>query len=466
MPFFDPDDVVRWTGGRWTAPARPARRVVHDSKAVTAGDLFVAIRGARFDGHAFAAEALARGAAGAVVEADRANAGAAGPLLVVRDTRRALLDLARGHRARIRGEIIAVTGSVGKSTVKEMIASILAQAGAVARNPGNWNNDLGVPLSLLAMEPDTPLGIFEIGMNHPGEIAPLCDLLRPRWGVMTRIGPVHLEFFADEAAIANEKALLFRALPPDGTAVAAADEPWWASMQGAAPCRVVSVALDGPADFRGRLREGSSATLEVTEPDGACHAYPLALAAGHLARNALRAVAVGRLRGLAAEAVAAGLSAFRPPPMRWEELEYGGLRWINDAYNSSPLSMQAALDTFARMAVEGGRWLVLGGMREMGASSREAHRALGREIAGGPWTGLIAKGELAADIAEGAREAGWNAGRAVRCADAVSAAAAVDERVREGDAVLLKGSRGEQMEEVLTEWGRRHDLPPPAGAHG
>ena len=237
--MFEADQLAAWTGGRWTrTPAAAVRSVRHDSSEAGPGVLFLALRGANTDGHRYVDHAFARGAAGAVVEeAFAAGRPDAGPLLVVGDTRRALGDLARGHRARMTGRVVGVTGSVGKTTVKDMAAAVLAAAGPVARTRGNFNNDIGLPLSLLDADPAAAHGVFEIGMNHPGELAALCALLRPAWGLMARVGPVHLEFFADEAAIAGEKATLLRALPADGLAVLAADEPWLGLFRAAAPCR-------------------------------------------------------------------------------------------------------------------------------------------------------------------------------------------------------------------------------------
>jgi UDP-N-acetylmuramoyl-tripeptide--D-alanyl-D-alanine ligase len=433
-----------------------ARRVVHDSRAVRPGDLYVALRGERWDGHAFVDDAFARGAVGAVVA--RGAPGGGGARLVVDDPRRALSRLAHAHRARLRGRVVVVTGSVGKSSVKEMIASVLERAGRVCRNPGNWNNDLGVPLSLLAMEPDDDWGVFEIGMNHPGELAPLCRLLQPAWGVMTRIGPVHLEFFEDEAAIADEKATLFRFLPEDGLAVAAADEPWFERVAMQSPAPVRSLAIAAGADYEGWYDAGAR-TLTVQESDGARARYRLPLPGEHVARNALRAVAVGREAGVPPEEIAEGLIRFRPPPMRWCEQEADGVRWINDAYNASPLSMAAALRTFAELEIPGGKWVVLGGMRELGARSPDLHRDVGRQAAAQDWAGLFCVGPLGAAIAEGAVQAGFDPRRLFPCRDAADAAGILADRARPGDAVLLKGSRGECMEEVLNQWMARRSAP-------
>lgn len=454
MPVFPPDVLAAWTGGRWTRPPdRPIVGVRHETPAVVAGDLFVALRGERRDGHEFVGQAFALGAAAALVSEDfAAREGAAHPLLAVRDPRVALTAMARGHRHGCRAHVIGVTGSVGKTTVKEMVAAVLAEEGPVTCTKGNWNNDLGLPLSLLAMEPDDLHGVFEIGMNHPGELAPLCDLMRPDWGVMSRVGPAHIEFFENEEAIADEKATLLRALPEAGVALLAADEPWFERMRPSARCRVVTVALDTDADYRAR-RDVAARRFVVRERSGAEYGYPARMPGEAGVRNALRAVAVGRERGLSPGAIASALDRFRAPPMRGGVEEVGGLRWVNDAYNANSISMDASIDAFAESFCPGRKWLVLGGMRELGVSGEALHRIIGRRLAGAPWAGLIVKGALAEGIAAGALEAGFPADRIRRAGDAREAAAAlVDAGAGEGDTVLVKGSRGERMEDVIREW--------------
>ncbi len=463
MPEFSQEQLVAWTGGRWVGPPVAVRGIGHDTRALEPGAAYLALRGERHDGHAFVDEAFARGARLAVVDGRGAPRRPRGPLLVVGDTLRALDGLARGHRAQCRGLVIAVTGSVGKTTVKDMIAQVLSAAGPVGASRGNWNNRIGVPLSLLRLEPEDRFGVFEAGMNHPGELAPLVDLLRPDWGVLTRVAPVHMEFFDSEEAVAREKAALLRGLDRAGTAVLGADEPWYDLLRGEAGCRVVTVAMSGEASYLGEHPAGTR-VLRVRGPAGDVFDYAVPLPGDPARRNALRAVAVGREAGLAPEAIAEALARFRPPPMRWEETRAGGLLWVNDAYNASPVSMRAALDTFAETEVSGRRWIVLGGMHELGARADEEHRLLGRFAAAGPWAGLLAVGPLGERIAEGAAGAGWGADRCERCATPAEAAAALARRARPGDAVLLKGSRLERIETVLTEWkGLRDAGRGPAG---
>ncbi len=457
MQGFDPERLAEWTRGTWRgAPASPPVRVLQDTRTLRAGDLYVAIRGERMDGHDFVPDAFARGAVAAMVtEAYAAAHPGVRPVLVVADTRRALTDLARGHRAGFQGRIIGVTGSVGKSTTKDMLLAVLGARGRAAANPGNWNNELGLPLSLLAADPQVQFGIFEVGMNHPGELAPLCELLRPHWGVMVRVGPAHLEHFADERAIAEEKATLLRGLPAGGLAFLGRDEPWFDVFQGACACRVVTVSMSGAADYEGRAHAGDQRAMQVFErATGRTYELRLPQPGRPAQCNALRAVAVGREAGLEPSVLADALAGFRASPMRWAEQVVDGVRWINDAYNANPVSLKAALETFAGLEGAGGKWIVLGGMHELGPGERAAHEALGAFAARGPWTGMICVGTRAAWMAGAAAAAGLPPDRLFGCPDPAAAAALLRDRLGAGDAVLLKGSRAERVEEVLELWRR------------
>jgi UDP-N-acetylmuramoyl-tripeptide--D-alanyl-D-alanine ligase len=446
---FHANEVAAWTGGRWRGrPPAVITGFAIDSREIRPGECFIALIGARADGHDFIDAARANGAACALVRDDRTPATDSTdfPMLAVPDPRRALADIARGHRSRLRGRIVAVTGSSGKTSVKEMIADLLALKGATARTIGNWNNDLGLPLSLLKMRPDDAFGVFEVGMNHPGELDPLCAILRPHISVVTCVGPVHIEFFESEEGIAREKAAVLRALDHEGIAVLPADDKWFGVLKSYVNARLVTVSLKASADYR--IEIGAPPRFAVSEwQTGESAVFDAPLPGRHVIANAGLAIAVARQFGIAWGPMAERLRAFRPPHMRWEEIERAGVRFINDAYNANPLSMRAALDAFASISVAGRRWLVLGAMRELGANAREYHRELGRALASGPWAGAILIGEEGAWIREGAKEAGFDS---VHMADDATAAARVlNDLIRPGDAVLLKASRGVGLERVL-----------------
>ncbi|MBP7830496.1 MAG: UDP-N-acetylmuramoyl-tripeptide--D-alanyl-D-alanine ligase [Kiritimatiellae bacterium] len=449
MPLLSAKDLATWSGGAWEGAAPPsARGVCADTRRLREGDLYVALAGPRFDGHDFIGAAFAAGAS--AVMAERAPVPAPGPVLRVGDTRKALGELAAGYRRTLDARLIGVTGSVGKTTVKEMTADMLAQAAPTARTLGNWNNDIGLPLSVLAIEPVHRYGVMEVGTSHPGEIAALCACLRPDWGLVTAVGPGHLEYFDSVQAIAREKAELLRSLPPGGLAFLSRDDAWYELLYAATPCPVVTVSLEAGADYRGRPDPAGGLRFTVEEREsGQAAELEVPLPGRHLVADALLAVAVGRRCGLSWEAIGAALARFRPQPLRWARSVARGVAFVNDAYNANPMSMKAALETFAKSPVEGRRWLVLGGMLELGAAECDLHRQLGRIVAAGPWAGLLAVGPLGAWIAEGAREAGLSDGRAFLCPDAETAARRLLQWTRPGDAVLLKASRAEQLEKVL-----------------
>lgn len=455
MPLFDAREVAVWSGGRWNAsPPDSFRGVCTDTRSLSGGELYLAIKGQNHDGHDFVAQAFSKGAAAAVVSSSfDASSVACGPLLVVDDTLAALRAIAAGYRATLRAEMIAVTGSSGKTTVKEMIAAVLAPAGAVARTQGNWNNDIGLPLSLLRAERESRYGVFEVGMNHAGELAPLCALLQPSWGVITNVGPVHMEFLGSVEAIAREKAVVAECLPANGTLVLDRDCEWFDFLARRPRCRVITVSLRGEGDFNGAVRDAGAGRFVATGKGSEERVpFELPVPGEHMVRDALFAIAVAREHGVEWPAIQSALRNYRPLPMRWARTQINGVDVINDAYNANPMSMASSLDAFARMPCAGRKWLVLGGMLELGAAERAEHENLGRLAASGPFNGLIAVGALGGLIAEAARDSGGKKMHVAAASDAGAAAELLKKLVAPGDAVLLKASRGQKLEEVLRIW--------------
>jgi len=458
MSGYDAAWLATVTGGRWMSlPERPVSAVVNDSRRRVQDALYVALRGERFDGHAFVANAFEAGAAAAMIEESAGSpAGSDGlPLLVVENTQAALSALGAAYRRQVAPLVVGVTGSVGKSTVKEMTASVLSSAGETARTCGNWNNEIGLPLSLLAMAPLARYGVFEVGMNHPGEIRRLCEVLQPDWGVVTMIGPVHLENFESEEGIAREKGELLRSLPPDGRAFLCRDDRWFPLLRAMVPCPVRTVSLEGDADLVMQHDEPGRRLLATERAGGGSqHEFAWPWAGQHNALNAGFAILVGREAGMSWERIAQGLALYRPLPMRWQEVHAGGCLLINDAYNANPASMRAALKTFAGAGCSGRRWLVLGDMLEIGETEQAAHETLGSEAAAaGDWAGLLTVGPRAVGIAEGARRQGMDPQHIWRCADNHTAAMVLREQLQPGDAVLFKASRGVALEKVIDELG-------------
>jgi UDP-N-acetylmuramoyl-tripeptide--D-alanyl-D-alanine ligase len=451
MPVFDAERFAAWSGGRWD-PCAPASilGVSNNTRDLAPGALYVAIAGERFDGHTFVADAFEKGAAGAMIaDASELRGTDAQPLLRVEDTVSALGLIARAYRRQVGAVAIGVTGSVGKTTVKEMTATILAQAMPTARTRGNWNNEIGLPLSVLAMEDDSRVGVFELGMNHPGEIGSLCDVLEPQWGVITTIGPVHIEFFDSVEAIACEKAALLDALPADGHVVLCKDDPYFDLLRGHVGCQLHTVSLSEAADYTVNFTP-TSARLDIAETEngkGLSISWPWP--GTHNAVNAGLAVAVAREMGLAWDVIERGLNAYLPLPMRWEVVDANDLKIVNDAYNANPLSMRAAIGAFEEMPVAGSKWLVLGDMQELGKHAEHEHFSLGAFVASGPWQGLVAVGALGEVIAAGACRCGFAESQIWTCETNAGAVSVLKREMRSGDAVLLKASRGVALEEVV-----------------
>ena len=437
MADFAPKELARWVDREWFngVPGGRIGRVCHDTRSIGEGDLYVAIRGERFDGHAFVWDAFAKGAAAALVQDDFVGEG--GSLLRVPDTLRGLQDLARGYRFEWSARVIGITGSVGKTTVKEMCAAVLSVKGETHRTQGNYNNHIGLPLTMLALPRSAEFGVFELGMSHPEEIDELAELLRPEVAIITEICNAHRESFGSLDAIAQEKAALVARVPESGFVILDADSEWFPLMRERAVARRVTISFaDVRSDYVGRAV--SEGVLAVNGAE-----YVLPVPGEHMMRNALRAIALGLELGLSPEEVARGLSRFSNAPMRWQEAVVKGVAFVNDAYNANPLSMKAALNTFSALKGAGKKWAVLGGMRELGAASETEHAALGRQLDGLALDGIIAVGALASGI----RCA--QADRIIYCENAAEAASILKENLMAGDRVLLKASRGERLEQVL-----------------
>lgn len=463
MKPITPEQVAAWCRGRWhpRLPAEPLRALCVDSRQAGAGSLFFALKGEKADGHDFLAGVVAAGAC-AVVRADfpaeRLPAG--GGCLRVDDVRAALGRFGGEYRAAMPARIVGVTGSVGKTSTKELVADALAGLGKTARTAGNFNNEIGVPLSLAGLDRECAFGVFEAGISHPGEMAPLREILRPDLAVVTPIGPAHIEFFGSVRAIAEEKAALLEKLPADGFAVLDRDDEFFEVLRAHCSAPVVDCSLkrrdveyagDPQADGRMWVCEratGESAVLPVPPP------------IDFMAGNALKAVAVARRCGATWEMLAAALGRTRPVGMRWAVEELRGATAINDGYNANPMSMRAALAAFANRPAAGRRFLALGPMLELGRSEQAEHEALGREVAAGGWAGVAVvpwkRGAGAEDagaqaLLAGLRAGGWSAENLCAAGGPAEAAAWLRARLRPGDALLLKASRGVAIEKVLEE---------------
>ena len=472
--------VAACTGGTILVEPLDARSlmtgVTWDSREVQDGWLYVALPGERVDGHDFVAAALRAGAAGALVmQAPDAptqllarEMGAA--VIEVAATAAAITDLAREWRSHLHGRVIGVTGSTGKTTTKNLVRDVAAAGRSVVATAGNQNNELGVPRTLLAADPETEVVVVEMGMRGAGQLAELCDFVRPDWGLVTNVGESHIELLGSRDAIAAAKAELLEALPAgtgrafvngaDGYAGVLAERARLAERgipcvafdgagrpgDAAVPAARVwaeDVSLDAEGRPRFTLRAEGLGQAPVAER------CALSLRGLHNVSNACAAAAVGLALGLAPAQVAGALASSLPEAGRQEVIAArGGFTIVNDAYNANPDSMRASLATFCSLSVPGRRYAVLGDMGELGDFAAECHRGVGRAAAGLPLDGLICVGELASLIAEGAEGAGMAPEKITRAAGVADVLGELDVLLEPGDAVLVKASHFMGLERV------------------
>jgi UDP-N-acetylmuramoyl-tripeptide--D-alanyl-D-alanine ligase len=437
-------DRVRFTG------------VTTDTRTLRPGELFIAIRGATWDGHQYLAEAARRGAGAVLAEREAADQSLRCGVVVVRESLAALGDLAAFHRRRRRARVLAVAGSNGKTTTKEMAAAMLREAfgaDAVLHTRGTQNNLVGLPLTLLRLEESQEVAVVELGMNGPGEVWRLAEIAQPDAGVITCVAPEHLEGVGSLHGAAEAEAELFRRLRPSATAVVNADDPLVVAAATDFPGPVVRFGTGGDVraeDVADGGLDGSRFTLRVGPDATPVH---LPVPGRHNVSNALAATALVSLAGVSLDHVRAALEGFEPPSMRMQvERLPNGITVINDAYNANPASMAAALHTLSASAASR-RLAVLGEMRELGTETDVAHEELGRVAAGCALDLLVVLGPHASLVRDGAIAAGMAAGRIVLARDHTEAGAGLRDFCRGGDLVLLKGSRGASLESVLTHLG-------------
>ena len=425
--------------------------VCTDSRQAKGGDLFFAIKGERFDGHDFINEVADKGAA-AVVVPEKGKIPARLPgcaVLVVEDTRVALGKLAAAYRKQFDLPIVCVGGSNGKTTVKELLASVLRQKFSTLWSEASFNNDIGVPLTLLRLEKSHQAAVLEAGTNHPGELAPLVKMIRPKFGVLTNIGREHLEFFGDIAGVAQEEGWLAELLPPDGKLFVNGDNGWTDKIVRRTRAKVIRIGLNENNDWHaGKIRlDKSGATFQAEAPAKELSGeYRINLLGRHQVINALFAIAVGAELGLSREEIQRGLAACQPPEMRLQFWEAGGVRVLDDAYNANTDSTIAALETLCDLPLQGRRVAVLGDMEELGAHSESAHAEVGRRAAELGIGQLFAVGKMSVITAKAARDAGLT--RVIEFADVESAVKAVKNFLKPGDVVLLKASRASRLERI------------------
>ena len=451
MAMFTDAEVVLATGARILQQGRRDmlyRNVTTDTRTVGEDDLFAALKGEKFDGHDFIEQAVSDGAAGVIVEdAARLYPDGDYTIFVVKNTRKAYQDLALFHRRRFSIPVVAVTGSAGKTSTRALIATVLEQKYNVLQTEKNFNNEIGLPRTLLQLTKEHGVCVVELGMRGLGQIKELADIAEPTVGVVTNVGKSHIELLGSQAQIARAKGELVEALGSDGTAVLNQDDKRVAAMAGKCKGKVVGFGIINDAPVMAGTIKNSEKGLSFT-----CRCFDqvidvhMAVIGTHNVYNALAAVAVGRLLGLSEHQMQKGLAEYKGVPMRQELVNIDNVVFVNDAYNANPASMKEAVDTLVTLT--GGRKIaVLGGMLELGDWAEKEHEKIGTYLADKKVDVLIALGDEARFMAKAAEAAGMNE---VYTVTTHAEAAAVLRRImRQGDTVLLKGSRDFAMEKIL-----------------
>ena len=438
-------EFARLCGGQDRGEDRPYGQVSTDTRALQPGDLYLALRGPRFDGNDFLDAAAAAGAVAAVV--DRPISNRPLPLIQVADGQAALTRAALGWRKQYGGRVLGVAGSNGKTTTKEMLAAILAQRGQCLATRGNFNNHIGVPLTLLRLQPADAYAVIEIGANNPGEVASLLQIAQPSIGLITNAGAEHLEGFVDLDGVARAEGEMVEGLPADGVAVLNADDPYAGLWRGMTRARVVSFGIDAEADYRAvEIHEtlgdaGFHVRFRLRAPHGE-HAVVLNVGGRHNVRNALAAAAAACSAGVSLANVAAGLASMQPVQGRLQpRRSRHGARLLDDSYNANPSSVRAGIDVVT--ALGGPAWLVLADMGELGEQAESSHVEIGAYARQHGIKRLFATGPLSTRTVEAF------GGGATWYPDTEALARAVDAALSPEVCLLVKGSRSNRLERVV-----------------
>lgn len=457
MPRISLDMVLEATRGRLLAAARATdglsfSGVSTDSRTVRAGEIFVALQGERFDGHDFVGDAVKRGATAAIVSKPNLGIDAAAgiALIQVPDTLEAMGRIAAAHRSLFSIPVVAVTGSVGKTTTKDMTAHILSQRFEVLKTEENYNNEIGVPLTALQLEPSHQAAVFEIAMRGPGEIAYLARIVRPTIGVVTNVGVTHIERLGSAQAIAAAKAELLQEMGPDSVAILNADDEHSACLRGAAKGKVLTFGIERPADVTARdVSMGEMAASEFRIAAGKEQApIRLRVPGRHNVLNALAAAAAALEAGASIEDVRKGLEGVTLGKHRLQVLKSArGFTILDDCYNANPASMVAALEVLGQIRADR-HMAVVGDMLELGPHAAEMHRDVGRDAATHGLALLVAVGDHAHHLREGALS-GMTPEQVILASDVEQCADIILQGARPGDAVLVKASRAMALERVV-----------------
>jgi UDP-N-acetylmuramoyl-tripeptide--D-alanyl-D-alanine ligase len=423
-----------------------------DSRTIGRGAFFVPLKGNNYDGERFVGDALKKGAKGAFVTSRStplAVAGAKRAIICVKDTTRALQDIAHAHRMMFKAAVIGITGSNGKTMTKDMTAHVLSAAFRVLKNEGTKNNHIGVPQTLLRLNAAHDICVLEMGANHPGEIRTLAGIARPDIAVITNIGPSHLEFFGDLDGVHGAKSEILEYLGPCSEAIVNGDDTYLSRLK-KKRFGVTKFGFDDRNDLSASLVYAGSGGIEFLLNDR--QRFRLNVLGTHNVYNALAAIAIARRFGMTYGAIRKALGTFRATSMRLNIKNVNGISVINDAYNSNPSSMRCALNTMKDITAIS-KWIVSADMLELGRHEEHFHKALGESVAKMGFDGLITFGRLSRHACERAMECGMDSDRVWNCSTRNDVVDILRKVAKRGDAVLVKGSRAMKMEEVVEKIG-------------
>jgi UDP-N-acetylmuramoyl-tripeptide--D-alanyl-D-alanine ligase len=446
---FSQHELATWSGGCWTIDDNiQIANISINTRTIQRNEAYLAIKGETFDGNSFIDQAIKKGASAIITDNKAYTDSLNIPTLIVEDSKIALGNIAKNYIRKLDIPIIGVTGSSGKTTVKEMVAAIFKTTYNTCYTHGNLNNDIGLPLSILQLDEHSQFGIFEIGSNHPGEIEYLTSILQPNVSIITNSGNAHIGNFKSEQAIADEKGEILKTLPENGTAILNKDNKFFEYHKSLCKCNVISVSIDNDADIT--LQEVNNNNIKIKLPNNETFEYVLPIPGKHNITNSMQAIAAAIAYNIKPVDICSALKSFAPTGMRWQTEKKLGIEFINDAYNANPQSMKATIETFATQYKQEESCLILGGMLELGETAQQEHIQLGEYISQFNWKKVIIVGQYAKDIETGLMRKNFSKHKTLVCDKNQQAITAIKSGyIQDCKQAFLKASRGFKLEEIL-----------------